>query len=167
LQLNLVTAFLAGGVVSFFQNTIDELVILAVFFPILAGQSGNTGCQALAVALRGLTLGDLKTGQEKKLVFKEPLLGFLNGAFVGVSASIGMFILATIQNHPSRFSLSLIVFVAMVGSCVASGISGAIVPLTLKKLGADPATASSIFLTTATDVVSMGTLLGLATIFIQ
>lgn len=167
LQLNLVTAFLAGGVVSFFQNTIDELVILAVFLPILAGQSGNTGCQALAVALRGLTLGDLKTGQEKKLVLKEALLGFLNGAFVGVSASIGMFILATIQNHPSRFSLSFIVFVAMVGSCVASGISGAIVPLTLKKLGADPATASSIFLTTATDVVSMGTLLGLATIFLQ
>jgi magnesium transporter len=167
LQLNLVTAFLAGGVVSFFQNTIDELVILAVFLPILAGQSGNTGCQALAVALRGLTLGDLKAGQEKKLVFKEALLGFFNGALVGVSASIGMFILATIQNHPSRFSLSLIVLVAMVGSCVASGISGAIVPLTLKKLGADPATASSIFLTTATDVVSMGTLLGLATIFLR
>jgi magnesium transporter len=167
LQLNLVTAFLAGGVVSFFQNTIDELVILAVFLPILAGQSGNTGCQALAVALRGLTLGDLKAGQEKRLVFKEALLGFLNGALVGVSASIGMFILATIQNNPSRFSLSLIVLVAMIGSCVASGISGAIVPLTLKKLGADPATASSIFLTTATDVVSMGTLLGLATIFLR
>lgn len=65
------------------------------------------------------------------------------------------------------FSLSLIVLVAMVGSCVASGISGAIVPLTLKKLGDDPATASSIFLTTATDVVSMGTLLGLATIFLR
>jgi magnesium transporter len=167
LQLNLVTAFLAGGVVSFFQQTIDELVILAVFLPILAGQSGNTGCQALAVALRGLTLGDLKTGQEKRLVLKEALLGFMNGALVGISAGTGMYILARMQNNPSALPLALIVFAAMIGSCVASGISGAIVPLTLRKLGADPATASSIFLTTATDVVSMGTLLGLATIFLR
>ena len=166
LQLNLVTAFLAGGVVSFFQQTIDELVILAVFLPILAGQSGNTGCQALAVALRGLTLGDLKSGQERRLVLKEALLGFLNGALVGISAGTGMYILARMQNNPFAISLALIVFAAMIGSCVASGISGAIVPLTLRKLGADPATASSIFLTTATDVVSMGTLLGLATIFL-
>lgn len=167
LQLNLVTAFVAGGVVSLFQKTIDELVILAVFLPILAGQSGNTGCQALAVALRGLTLGDLKTGQEKRLVMKEALLGFCNGALVGISAGVGMYILATIQKNPSSLALSLIVFGAMIGSCVASGISGAIVPLTLRKLGADPATASSIFLTTATDVVSMGMLLGLATIFLR
>jgi magnesium transporter len=167
LQLNLVTAFLAGGVVSFFQKTIDELVILAVFLPILAGQSGNTGCQALAVALRGLTLGDLKSGQEKRLVLKEALLGFLNGALVGISAGTGMFILARMQNNPSALALALIVFAAMIGSCIASGVSGAIVPLTLRKLGADPATASSIFLTTATDVVSMGTLLGLATIFLR
>jgi magnesium transporter len=74
LQLNLLTAFVAGGVVSLFQKTIDELVILAVFLPVLAGQSGNTGCQALAVALRGLTLGDLKSGQERNLVIKEALL---------------------------------------------------------------------------------------------
>ena len=162
LQLNLLTAFFAGGVVSLFQKTIDQLVILAVFLPILAGQSGNTGCQALAVALRGLTLGDLKPGQEKKLVLKEGLLGLLNGSLVGVSASIGMFILARAQNHPSAFLLSIVVFCAMVAACVISGISGALVPLTLKKFGADPATASSIFLTTATDVVSMGMLLGLA-----
>ncbi len=162
LQLNLLTAFFAGGVVSLFQTTIDQLVILAVFLPILAGQSGNTGCQALAVALRGLTLGDLKPGQEKKLVLKEGLLGLLNGALVGVSASIGMYILARTQNHPAAFLLSIVVFCAMVAACVISGISGALVPLTLKKFGADPATASSIFLTTATDVVSMGMLLGLA-----
>jgi magnesium transporter len=130
---------------------------------VLAGQSGNTGCQALAVALRGLTLGDLKPGQEKRLVAKEGLLGFLNGALVGISASIGMYILATMQNQPNPLILSFIVFLAMIGSCVASGISGALVPLTLRRLGADPATASSIFLTTATDVVSMGMLLGLAT----
>ena len=166
LQLNLLTAFIAGAVVSLFQDTIDKLVILAVFLPVLAGQSGNTGCQALAVALRGLTLGDLKPGSEKKLVFKEALLGLLNGSLVGVTAGIGMFILASMQKHPSPLTLSLIVLVAMVGSCLASGISGALVPLTLKKLGADPATASSIFLTTATDVVSMGMLLGLGSLIV-
>ena len=68
LQLNLLTAFVAAGVVGVFQKTIDELVVLAVFLPVLAGQSGNTGCQALAVALRGMTLGELKPGKERALV---------------------------------------------------------------------------------------------------
>ena len=163
LQLNLFTAFIAGGVVSLFQDTINQVVILAAFLPVLAGQSGNTGCQALAVALRGITLGDLKKGSEKRLVFKEALLGVLNGALVGLTAGIGMFVLATIQKNTQALPLALIVFLAMIGSCMVSGISGALVPLILKRLGADPATASSIFLTTATDVVSMGLLLSLAT----
>jgi magnesium transporter len=166
LQLNLFTAFLAGGVVSLFQNTIDEIVILAAFLPILAGQSGNTGCQALAVALRGLTLGDLKKGSEKRLVLKEALLGMLNGALVGVTAAAGMYALAASQNHPKALALAGIVFVAMVAGCAVSGVSGALVPLILKRMGADPATASSIFLTTATDVVSMGLLLLLATVLV-
>lgn len=166
LQLNLFTAFIAGGVVSLFQHTINEIVILAAFLPVLAGQSGNTGCQALAVALRGLTLGDLKKGSEKRLVLKEALLGVLNGALVGVTAGAGMFVLAKTQKNPEALPLAAIVFLAMIGSCMVSGISGALVPLTLKRLGADPATASSIFLTTATDVVSMGLLLTLATWFI-
>ncbi len=166
LQLNLFTAFIAAAVVGVFQDTIDRLVVLAVFLPVLAGQSGNTGCQALAVALRGITLGELKAGKERILVAKEALLGLCNGALVGVTAGIGMFIYATMQKNPDALSLAVIVWVAMIGSCVVSGISGALVPLTLKRLGADPATASSIFLTTATDVVSMGTFLSLATIFI-
>jgi magnesium transporter len=94
LQLNLLTAFIAGAVVNVFQNTIDQLVVLAVFLPILAGQSGNTGCQALAVTLRGMTLGDLKKGNERTLVLKEGLLGLLNGCLVGLSAGTGMFFLA-------------------------------------------------------------------------
>ena len=166
LQLNLFTAFIAAAVVGIFQETIDRLVVLAVFLPVLAGQSGNTGCQALAVALRGLTLGELKPGKEKALVAKEALLGLLNGALVGVTAGVGMFIYATMQKNPSALVLSFCVFLAMIGSCVLSGISGALVPLALKRLGADPATASSIFLTTATDVVSMGTFLGLASLLV-
>ena len=166
LQLNLGTAFLAAAVVGFFQNTIDQLVILALFLPVLAGQSGNTGCQALAVTLRGMTLGELKPGMEKPLVKKEAWLGMLNGAGVGIAAAIGMYVIASGQANDHPIMLSIVVFFAMIGSCVASGLSGALVPLGLKRIGFDPATASSIFLTTATDVVSMGMLLGLATILI-
>jgi magnesium transporter len=163
LQLNLLTAFVAAGVVGVFQKTIDELVILALFLPVLAGQSGNTGCQALAVALRGMTLGELRPGRERALVMKEGLLGLLNGTFVGITAGIGMFVVARSQQNPHAPVLALVVMMAMIGSCVVSGLSGALIPLTLKKLGADPATASSIFLTTATDVASMGLFLSLAT----
>jgi magnesium transporter len=167
LQLNLLTAFIAAAVVGLFQGTIDRLVILAAFLPVLAGQSGNTGCQALAVALRGMTLGELQPGRERALVMKEALLGLLNGALVGVTAGLGMYITASLQEHPAAVTLALIVFCAMIGSCVVSGISGALIPLTLRRLGADPATASSIFLTTATDVASMGLFLTLATLLVR
>jgi magnesium transporter len=169
LQFNLLTAFIAAAVVGAFQGTLDKIVILAAFLPVLAGQSGNTGCQALAVTLRGLTLGDLKSGQERKLFTKEAVLGLLNGCMVGLIAGIGMFVYARMQpvtpGHfaPNPYTLGFVVWVAMTASCVVSGLSGATIPLVLRKLGFDPATASSIFLTTATDVVSMGTFLGLAT----
>ena len=167
LQLNLLTAFLAAAVVGAFQDTIDRLVILALFLPVLAGQSGNTGCQALAVTLRGMTLGELKPGTERPLVMKETWVGCLNGIGVGIAAAVGMYITATGQGQTQPWMLAFVVFFAMIGSCVASGLSGALVPLGLKRIGFDPATASSIFLTTATDVVSMGTLLLLATILIR
>ena len=165
LLINLLTAFAAGAVVGIFEETIGKLVTLAAFLPILAGQSGNTGCQALAVTLRGMVLGELKPGTARPLVTKEALLGCLNG--VGVAAAIGMYVTASSQASPHAFMLSFVVFLAMIGACVASGLSGAMVPLTLKRFGFDPATASSIFLTTATDVVSMGTLLGLAALLVR
>jgi magnesium transporter len=167
LQLNLLTAFLAAAVVGYFQDTIDRLVILALFLPVLAGQSGNTGCQALAVTLRGMTLGEMKPGTARPLVAKETWVGCLNGAGVGLAAAAGMYITAVGQGQQQPFMLAFIVFLAMIFSCIASGLSGALIPLTLKRLGFDPATASSIFLTTATDVVSMGTLLLLATILVR
>ena len=167
LQLNLLTAFLAAAVVGMFQDTLDRLVILALFLPVLAGQSGNTGCQALAVTLRGMTLGELKPGTERPLVMKETWVGCLNGIGVGVAAAVGMYITASGQSQDQPAMLAFVVFLAMIASCMASGISGAIIPLTLKRFGLDPATASSIFLTTATDVVSMGMLLGLATILVR
>jgi magnesium transporter len=167
LQLNLFTAFIAAAVVGVFQKTIDEVVILALFLPVLAGQSGNTGCQALAVTLRGMTLGELKSGSERPLVAKEALLGLLNGGFVGLTAGIGMFIVAKSQGNPQAFLLAIIVVIAMIGSCIISGLSGALIPLTLRRFGLDPATASSIFLTTATDVASMGIFLTLATMWLM
>ena len=167
LQINLLTAFLAAAVVGYFQDTIDRLVILALFLPVLAGQSGNTGCQALAVTLRGMTLGEMKPGQARPLVAKETWVGMLNGAGVGLAAATGMYITAVGQHQQQPFMLAFVVFAAMVFSCVASGLSGVLVPVALKSMGFDPATASSIFLTTATDCVSMGTLLLLATILVR
>lgn len=167
LQLNLFTAFLAAAVVYSFQGTIDRLLVLTIFLPVLADQSGNTGSQALAITLRGLTLGELASGRELALMRKEALLGLLNGALVGLAAALGMFVVATLQHSPSALMLSMVVLLAMIGSCMISGIFGAIVPLVLKRLGADPVTASSIFLTTATNVTSMGMLLGLAALLVN
>lgn len=163
LQINLLTCFMAAAVVAYYQHTLDRLVILAAFLPVLAGQSGNTGCQALAVALRGLTLGDVREGEEKKLVFKEGLLGLLNGVLVGITSGLGMWIYARWDGHAAPGRLGLVVFLSMIVSCIVSGIAGAWIPLLLRRLGADPANASSIFLTTATDVFSMGVFLALAT----
>ncbi|MBL9151991.1 MAG: magnesium transporter [Verrucomicrobiales bacterium] len=166
LQLNLLTCFVAAAVVGYFQETLDRILVLAAFLPVLAGQSGNTGSQALAVALRGMTLGDLARGQEGRLIAKEGLLGLLNGALVGISAGAGMWIYARMNDMPHALTLGLVVWIAMVTSCVVSGVSGALIPLILRKFGADPATASGIFLTTATDVISMGTFLGLAALLV-
>jgi magnesium transporter len=162
LQLNLVTAFVAAFVVSLFEDTIASVVVLAAFLPVLAGQSGNTGCQSLAVTIRGLTLHEFKPGVARKVLAKETLLGLVNGLLVGLVAALAMVAYAIHSEASQPVLLGLVVFLAMTGSCVASGMTGVLVPITLQRLGADPATASSIFLTTATDVVSMGLFLWLA-----
>ena len=149
-----------------FHDTINRLLVLAVFVPILISQTTNTGGQVLAITLRGLTLGDLKAGKEKSLIFKEALLGLLNGVLVGLVAATAMYAAATLMHLSVAPVLSAVVFLTMTGSCVISGIFGATVPLVLKKLGADPATASSIVLTTVTDVAALIVLFGLATIMV-
>ena len=165
LLVNLITAFIAGAVVGVFQDTIDKIVLLALFLPILAGQSGNTGAQALAVLIRELALGDIGPKMAKQLS-KEVVLGLIHGLVTGVICAAVMYFLAVQQSNPHAFALSLIILVALTVSCVVSGLMGAFVPVVLKKFGADPAAASSIFLTTGTDVVSMGVMLGLAAKFI-
>jgi len=166
LQINLLTAFMAAAVVGLFESTIDRLVVLAVFLPVMAGQTGNTGLQALAVTLRGITLGELQPNSAGKLMVKETMLGFLNGLLVGITAAAGMFIYAWTKSEPGPLMLAFTVLVAMVGSCTIAGFAGALIPLALKRFGADPATASGIFLTTASDIASMGMFLTFATLLL-
>jgi magnesium transporter len=166
LQINLVTAFVAAFVVSLFEDTIAQVVVLAAFLPVLAGQSGNTGCQSLAVTIRGLTLQEFKPGVFRRVLVKETLLGVLNGAVVGLVAAVAMVAYAIHSGADQPAVLGVVVLLAMTGACLASGMTGVLVPLTLQRLGADPATASSIFLTTATDVVSMGLFLWLANVLV-
>jgi magnesium transporter len=167
LLINLLTALLAGAVVAMFQGTIDRLVILATFLPVLSSQAGNTGCQALAVTVRGITLGDVKDGHGSELTWKEGLLGLANGSVTGILCGVAMYLFASSQSSPHAAMLGIVVSIAMIASCCVSGIAGALVPLALKRFGADPATASSIIVTTATDISSMGLMLGLATMLIR
>lgn len=163
LQANLFLGFIAASVVGSFQGTIDRLVILAVFVPVVIGQSSNTAVQTLAVALRSITLGELQTGKEKRLIWKESFLGILNGCLTGISAAVAMFAFATFQKSPNALVLSLVVFLSMAASCLVAGVFGALIPLILRRIGTDPAMASSIVLTTITDVASLAVFLGLAT----
>jgi magnesium transporter len=166
LQINLFCGLLAAVVVGLFQETIDRIIALAVFLPVLIGQAANTGVQALSVSLRGMTLGDLRSGRERMLLIKEMLLGTFNGALTGVTGGIAMFIFATMVKSPAAVMLGVVVFLATTISCLISGVAGAMVPLVLKKFGADPAMASSIVVTTFTDVGCLAVFLGLATVLI-
>ncbi|NND68060.1 MAG: magnesium transporter [Halioglobus sp.] len=167
LQVNLLTAFAAALVVGLFEDTITQVIVLAAFLPVLAGQSGNTGCQALAITLRGITLGELNDDYPlRQLYGKECLLGFMNGIGVGLVAAVAMFAYASMTGSAEPLVLAFVVLLAMTGACVSSGFFGVVVPLTLRRFGADPAMASSIFLTTMTDIVGMGLMLFLATILV-
>jgi magnesium transporter len=166
LQVNLLTAFMAGAVVALFEGTITQIVALAAFLPILAGQTGNTGCQALAITLRGMTLGDMEGYPVRKLIVKELILGAMNGILTGIVAGLAMYFTSGGSSGNEAFMLGLVILLAMTGACMASGVFGVLVPLTLRRLGADPATASSIFLTTGTDIAGMGLMLVLATLLV-
>jgi magnesium transporter len=163
LLINLLTVFVAAAVVGFFEDTVNKIVVLAMFLPVLGGQSGNSGCQALAVMLRGMTLGELKGLRVSALVTKEAMLGTMNGLVTGGIAGIAMWFVVWRQGGDSPVLLGLITMTAMALACMIAGAAGATIPLVLKRFGADPATASSIFLTTLTDVASMGSFLGLVT----
>ncbi len=156
LYVNLATAFLAGGVVYFFQGTVQRTVSLAVWMPVIAGMGGNAGTQALAVTVRRLALGLIPAHLFLRVVGKEILVGLTNGLAIGLVVGI----VAALIGEGSR--LGLIVFLAMSGNLLVAGFAGAFIPIVLERLGVDPAIASSIFVTTFTDVCGFLLLLGLA-----
>jgi magnesium transporter len=166
LQINLFTAFGTAAVVSMFHHTIEQIVVLAAFLPVLSCLAGNNGCQALAITLRGLTLGDLERHPVQMVVARELRLGALNGFFTGVVGGIAMYFFARASGEASPLLLAFVMVIAMVVTCVLSCLLGTLVPLAVRRLGADPATASSIFLLTITDIIGMGFMLLLATAFL-
>ncbi|MBA3658507.1 MAG: magnesium transporter [Gemmatimonadales bacterium] len=156
LYVNLLTAFLAGGVVYLFRETVQHTVALAVWMPIIAGMGGNTGTQALAVTVRRLALGLIPPHLFLRVVGKEIGVGFTNGLAIGVVVGI---VAALVGGEPR---IGIVVFLAMAVNLLVAGFAGAFIPILLERLGIDPAIASSIFVTTFTDVCGFLLLLGLA-----
>ncbi|MGB3469472.1 MAG: magnesium transporter [Erythrobacter sp.] len=161
LQVNLVTAFMAAAVVGVFENTIAQVTALAVLLPVVAGQSGNTGAQALAVTMRGLALREITIRQWAKVMRKEVTAGFLNGVGVATTCGIGVFLWS------GSLGLVAVIMSSMVLAMVAAGFAGALIPVILTRLGQDPATSSSIILTTVTDIAGFFAFLGIATLMMQ
>lgn len=156
LLTNLVTAFAAGGVATYFSSKINAVRALIFWMPVIAGMGGNGGTQALAVTVRRVALGLVPTGKALPIIGKEMLAGLTNGAVNGVAAALVAYALG----HGSH--LGLVVFLAMTGNLFVAGFAGAFIPLLLNRLGIDPAIASSIFVTTFTDVCGYSLLFGLA-----
>jgi magnesium transporter len=161
LQINLLTAFLAAGVVGLFESTIAKFTALAVLMPVVAGQSGNAGAQALAVTMRGLALREISARHWLRVVWKEVNVGLLNGLAIALTTGVAVFFWS------QSFGLSLVIGISMVLSMIAAGFSGAIIPIALTRMGQDPAQSSSIVLTTVTDVVGFASFLGIATLLAQ
>jgi magnesium transporter len=159
LQINLLTAFLAASVVGLFEATIAKFTALAVLLPVVAGQSGNAGAQALAVTMRGLVLREISLRHWPRVVLKEINTGLMNGCAVAATTALGVYVWSR------SLGLVLVISAAMVISMVAAGFAGALVPIVLQRFGQDPAQSSSIILTTVTDVVGFFSFLGIATLF--
>jgi len=159
LQINLLTAFLAASVVGMFEDVISKFTALAVLLPVVAGQSGNAGAQALAVTMRGLMLREISIRHWPRVVAKEVSVGLMNGIGIAATTAIGVYVWSR------SFGLVLVIVTAMIISMIAAGFAGALVPITLRRFGQDPAQSSSIILTTVTDVVGFFSFLGIATLF--
>ncbi len=160
LVLNLVTAFMAGSMIFIFKDTLDKLVILAMYIPIVAGMGGNAASQVFAVMLRGLTLGTISLKTAGPAIWREVQAGVINGVGIGIIVAL----ISVIWNDSAL--LGLVVGMAMVLVHLAAGFFGAFVPLFLKHIGKDPASTSTIFISTATDVLGLLSLLGLGTLIL-
>lgn len=158
LQINLLTAFLAAAVVGVFEQTIAQVTALAVLLPVVAGQSGNTGSQALAVTIRGLALREVRLRHWRQVSVKEGTVGLINGLGVALTTSLGVYLWSR------SAGLTLVIATSMVLSMVVAGLAGAVIPMGLAAARQDPAQSSSIVLTTVTDIVGFFSFLGIATL---
>jgi magnesium transporter len=159
LGVNLITAFLAAAVVALFEGTIGLYPVLAIFMPIVAGMGGNAGTQTLTVVVRGIALGELTWGNARKALVKEILVGIGNGVALGVLAAL---IVWATRGNPV---LGAILGAAMIINMFVAAAAGTLVPLGLRAANIDPALASSVFITTMTDMFGFFSFLGLATVF--
>ena len=159
LGINLITAFIAAGVINLFQDTIEKVVALAVLMPIVASMGGIAGTQTLTVIVRGIAVGQISRNNQSWLVNRELAVGVLNGllwaAVVGMVASVWF----------NDWTLSLVIAIALVINLITASLVGALLPLFLNRIGIDPALAGGVILTTVTDVVGFLSFLGLATFF--
>ncbi len=159
LGINLLTAFLAAAVVGLFEGTIDLFPVLAVFMPIVAGMGGNAGTQTLTVIVRGIALGELAWSNSRKALLKEALVGLGNGVILGATAAAVVWM---VRGNPM---LGLVLGLAMIINMFVAAAAGTLVPLGLRAANVDPALASSVFITTFTDMFGFFSFLGLATVF--
>ncbi|MFT4282900.1 MAG: magnesium transporter [Candidatus Woesearchaeota archaeon] len=160
LIIHLLTAFIAVWVISFFESTIESLVLLAFYMPVVAGMGGNAGTQTMAVIVRGIALKEISFKNSLKPIINETIAGAINGLINGILVAI----VAILWNKSPL--LGLILFLAMVINLMLAGIFGAITPLILKKFGKDPASSAVTFITAATDIFGFFVFLGLATILL-
>jgi magnesium transporter len=158
LAVNLITAFIASGIISLFEGTLNQVVQLAILMPVVAALGGNAGSQGLVVAVRAIAERQLEGDAVRRAILREVLSGIVNGLLF----AIGVGLVALLWFH--NVELSLVLGAAMLATFLWAAFSGILVPLGLKKLGADPAVASSVFVLTLTDVMAFFSFLGLATL---
>lgn len=157
LVINLGTAMIAALVVGYFEDTISRYAVLAVFMPVIAGQGGNSGTQTVSLLVRGIALGEIRSGHELTALMKETWLGLLHGLSIGLMVGVIAFV------WTGSWMMTFVVSMAMLLSMIVAGIAGVVIPLGLQKLGLDPALSANIWMTTITDVAGFVFLLGLAT----
>jgi len=165
LAVNLATAILASLVISMFDAAIGQIVALAVLMPIVASMGGNAGTQTLTVVVRSLATKDLTPSNAARIVFREALVGFLNGVIFAVimGALAGVWFFSSgWGTQAAAIELAVVVGVAMVINLLAAGLAGILIPIGLSRAGADPAVSSAVFVTTVTDIVGFFVFLGLA-----
>jgi len=161
LGLNLVTAFIAGGIVALFEGTIEKAAALAVFMPIIAGQGGNAGIQTVTIVVRSMALGEIESEDAWRVVSKELALGLIRGLLFGVVVGVVAYA------WKGEWAWGAVVGGAMLLNMIVAGLMGTLIPLTMKAIKLDPAVAAGVFLTTFTDLLGFLFLLGFATILIS